>query len=383
MMETVSLSLRCRGRWPEIIAQLAPYEELLDAIKRGHRKHGWCPVHRGENGDAFRIFPNFTELGGAVCNSCGMFGTGFKLLMWVNGWNVERTGQELKRFLDGEAIPRSLSRPQAPVGSTPKETAYRRPTRERLRHLWEEAKPLTHEQAAPVRSYFASRGLGALDLDALQALRCHPGLAYWNKDRVYVGHFPVLLSYVVDPAGALVALHRIYLTREGSKAPVDRPKKLLVAENATASGGAVRIHPAGAIVCNSEGLENGLTSLLKNRLPLWVATSAPLLAAMVLPPQVRHTVTLADYEPEQRQPDGSVRQPGRDAAEKLAARLRAEGRTAEILMPKPQRPDQKLDWNKVLLDHGIDAIPTLSTRIRMLPTAYRLEQLNHGTVIRG
>lgn len=381
-METVSLSLRCRGRWPEIIAQLAPYEELLDAIKRGHRKHGWCPVHRGENGDAFRIFPNFAELGGAVCNSCGKFGTGFKLLMWINGWNVERTGQELKRFLDGEAIGPVPSKPRAPVANSPKEPSYSRPTRERLAQLWEEAKPLAHEQAAPVRRYFVMRGLGALDFEALQALRCHPRLGYYDQG-VCVGHFPVLLSYVVDPGGVLVALHRTYLTDEGSKAPVDRPKKLLVAQNATARGGAVRLQPAGEIVSNSEGLENGLTSLLKNRVPLWVATSAPLLAAMVLPAQVRHVVTWADYEPEQRQPDGSVRRPGRDAAQTLAARVRAEGRTAEMLLPNPPKPDEKFDWNQVLLQFGLDAIPTLSSHVRMLPTAFRLEQLRHATVIRG
>lgn len=383
-MESVSLTLRCRGRWPEIMAQLAPHVDLLKAIERGSRRQGWCPVHRGKNGDAFRVFKDFTETGGAVCNTCGKFSTGFRLLMWINGWDEVCTGRELRRILEGERVsaPPPTPRLAAPVAPSEKETT--RPSQDQLRRLWEEALPLAHPNAAPVRRYFASRGLGALELGSLTTLRCHPRLMYFDfKERRRVGYFPALLAQVVDPAEELVALHRTYLTEDGQKAPVRPVKKLLTAANCTARGGALRLHPAGAILCTCEGIENGLTTLLKNRLPLWPALSSALLGELVVPAQVRHLVIWGDYEPPRQQPDGSWRQPGLDAANKLAKRVRAQGCTVEMLFPKKESGTEKIDWNQVLLDHGLDAIPALSTRIQMLPTAYRLQQLRHGVVIRG
>lgn len=386
-MRSESLTVRCRGRWPEIMAQLAPREELLEAIKRGSRRAGWCPVHRGQHGDAFRVFKDFVDTGGAVCNTCGKFGTGFKVLMWINGWDEVTTGRELRRFFDGD-------RPVAPINTArvvppraPNEQEHRRPSRDVLLKLWDAAIPLTHDAAEPVRRYFTHRGLVGLDLATLPTLRCHPDLMYIDSEtRKLVGRYPALLAYVVDAAGELVALHRTYLTHEGAKAPVSPVKKLLTAANATASGGCVRLQSleaVGSILCTCEGLENGLTALLRNpHVPFWPATSGALLGALNVPPQVRHVVIWGDLEPPQRQPDGSMRQPGRDAAEKLATRVRAEGRTAEMLFPHAPT-GSKSDWNKVLLDHGVESIPRLSSIVRMLPTAYRLAQLQHGTVIRS
>jgi hypothetical protein len=368
------------------MAVLAPYEDLLKAIERGSRRQGWCPVHRGQHGDAFRVFKDFNDTGGAVCNSCGKFGTGFKVLMWINGWDELRTGRELKRFLDGERITPSPAKPRILAPAAPAEKETYRPTRERLLELWNEALPLAHADSDPVRRYFASRGLGALDLDALSVLRCHPRLAYYDfEKREFIGYFLALLAYVVDSANELVALHRTYLTEEGRKAPVSRVKKMLAAANTTLSGAAVRLLPAaGSVLLTSEGLENGLTFLLRNPIPTWPATSSSLLGTLKLPASVKHVVIAGDLEAPKRQPDGSVRQPGRDAAQKLADRVKAEGRTVEMLFPKPRKPGvEKLDWNQVLMEYGLDAIPRLGTQIRLLPTALRLAQLSHGTVVRG
>lgn len=383
-MESQSLTQRCRGRWPEIMAALAPFEDLLKAIERGSRRQGWCPVHRGQHGDAFRVFKDFRETGGAVCNSCGKFGTGFKVLMWINGWDELRTGQALKRFLDGERTPISSAMRKVAVPVMPREQETTRPTRERLLELWNQARPLTHAESEPVRRYFAARHLKGLDLESLTVLRCHPSFGYYEAKKL-IGHFPTLLAYVVDLAGELIGLHRTYLTSDGCKAPVPKVKKMLAArEVETVSGGAVRLQPPGPVLCTCEGLENGLTALLKNRVPMWPATSVPLLENVLLPAQVRHVVIWGDLEPPKRQPDGSVRQPGLDGAKKLADRLKAEGRTVEMLFPKPrQKGIEKLDWNQVLMEYGLDAIPRLSIQVRMLPTALRLAQLSHGTVIRG
>ena len=386
-MRSESLTVRCRGRWPEIMAKLAPREDLLKAIERGSRRVGWCPVHLGKHGDAFRVFKDFVDTGGAVCNTCGKFGTGFKVLMWINGWDEVTTGRELRRFLDGEQPAAPINTRRALPPMAPVEPERRRPSRDGLMNLWDAAMPLTHERAEPVRRYFARRGLHGLDLGQLQTLRCHPDHMYTDSETgKRVGRFPTLLAFVVDANGELVALHRTYLTDEGEKARVKPVKKLLNAQGATASGGCVRLQAVdtvGSILCTCEGLENGLTALMRNpHLPFWPATSAPLLGALLLPPQVRHLVIWGDVEPAQRQPDGSVRQPGRDTADKLATRIRADGRTVEMLFPRAP-VGSKCDWNTVLLEHGVEAIPRLSTVVRMLPTAFRLAQLRHGTVIRS
>jgi putative DNA primase/helicase len=394
-MQSESLIVRCRGRWPEIIDKLAGHEDLRKAIERGLTAiargatppHGACPVHGGRHGDAFRVFDDFLETGGAVCNTCGRFGTGFKLLMWINGWDKVTTSRELKRVLNGEdpVSPRRNASVREQVD--PAQSKSRGPSREYLLKLWSEAVPLTHADATPVRRYLAHRGLAVLDLASLLTLRCHPHLRYTDsKTQVVVGYFPALVAYVVAPTGELVAIHRTYLTEDGHKAPVEPVKKLLKVANATASGGCVRLKPVeavGAVLCTGEGLENALTGLLRNpESPFWPATSAPLLGSLVVPSQVRHVVTWGDLEPAQRQPDGTVRQPGREAAEKLSRRVRAEARAAEVLIPRVENRT-KMDWNKVLLEFGIEAIPKLSPTVRMLPTAYRLAQLSHGTVIRS
>lgn len=381
-MSSEKLWVRCMGRWPEIVATLTPHRDLLDAIERGPGKHGPCPVHGGLNDDAFRVFEDFAESGGAVCNTCGKFGTGFQLLMWLHGWDAKRTGQEIRRVLEGDR-----TRP-APIVRNPSQhragaAEIHRPSIESLQKLWDQALPLTAPDASPVRRYFASRGLAALELEPLVALRCHPNLSYYDRStKTFLGRFPALVAYVTGPDGQLVALHRTYLTENGEKAPVAQVKKLRNAASTTASGGAVRLHAAGEILTTCEGLENGLTTLLKNRLPLWVATSAPLLATLSVPKLVRHVVIWGDYEPPQRQTDGSVRQPGRDAAEALALRLKAQNCSTEALFPRPKDPREKRDWNGVLLQEGRDAIPQLSARIRMLPTAHRLAELSHALVIR-
>ena len=76
------VKLSARGRWREIFASLAP--TLKDAMDHAGR-HVACPVHGGEDG--FRLFKDFEESGGSVCNTCGKFSDGFATLSWVNHWD--------------------------------------------------------------------------------------------------------------------------------------------------------------------------------------------------------------------------------------------------------------------------------------------------------
>ena len=96
-----------RGRWQRVLSDLAP--ALQDAVaKRG--KHVPCPVHGGRDG--FRVFPDVSETGGGVCNTCGYFADGFSLLMWINGWDFGETIREVAQQLAGaptSRVPMSTS----------------------------------------------------------------------------------------------------------------------------------------------------------------------------------------------------------------------------------------------------------------------------------
>ena len=375
-MQSGSLAARCRGRWPEIWRRLVPYEELFKAIDRLPRKtHGWCPspLHNDQrHGDAFRAFPDVVMYGGVVCNTCGVFPTGFETTMWLLNTDEKTTGRELRRVLD--EMDSRVGAPPPMIVSAPREKSSERdewqgPTREALLELRNQAKPLTHKDAEPARRYLTSRGFAALDLSTFQPLRCHRGLPYYDEDRQFVGCFPTLIADIEVPAGEVVSIQRYFLTADGQKAPVKSVKKLLTMAGANASGGSLRLHPPGPVLMTCEGFENGLPGLLRNpHLPLWPALTAALLGSLVVPPVVRHIVVWAD-------PDKA----GRNAVNKLTARMAAEARTVEALYPR----DTQLDWNDVFLRFGVEAIPKLSSSVRMLPTAYRLAQLRHGVVVRG
>jgi hypothetical protein len=210
-----------RGRWQRVLSDLAP--ALQEAVaKRG--KHVPCPVHGGRDG--FRVFPDVSETGGGVCNTCGYFADGFSLLMWINSWDFGQTIREVAQQLAGAPtcrVPRSTSPGVSPCGSQDDTTR-----REQLNRTWRESLPLTHREAEPARLYLARRGLTTR---VREALRFHPDLGYYADQRL-VGCYPAILAQVTGQGGDAVTLHRTYLTVDGHKAPVDAPKKLMRHERA-------------------------------------------------------------------------------------------------------------------------------------------------------
>lgn len=93
-VSVVQIKAAARGSWGTICRELAP--ALAEAIeKRG--RHVSCPVHGGEDG--FRLFPDFDESGGGICNTCGTFSDGIALISWVNGWSFSTTIENSARTL--------------------------------------------------------------------------------------------------------------------------------------------------------------------------------------------------------------------------------------------------------------------------------------------
>lgn len=322
------------GRWPDVIATLAP--ELQQAIDAGPRRHTPCPVHGGKDG--LRVFNDFEQTGGVVCNSCGEFADGLSTLQWVTGRDFADVLADVADALGMNGPATSKSRPPdaapAPAEKTDAEDAAKR--RERLIHTWQGA---TTDDGR-IAAYLRFRGLSG---DVPSGLRLHPALLCYSDDDppAKLGTYPAMVAQVVMLEGEVVNLHRTYLSPDGpGKADVPKQKKLMPAtrEGAT-NGAAIRLAPAGPVLALTEGIETGLAVMEATGTPTWSCVAAGFLEKVELPPAVRKVQIWGDN-------DASGR--GREAAEKLAARLRAEGREVSIFLP----PEAGRDWLDVLISEG-------------------------------
>ncbi|SDM52802.1 Uncharacterized domain associated with phage/plasmid primase [Oryzisolibacter propanilivorax] len=206
----------------------------------------------------------------------------------------------------------------------------------KLIHQWNAAQPLTEHCAAGI--YLARRGLPVPVGDALP-LRFVPQLDYWDGPE-RVGGYPALLAAVTDPTGALVALHRTYLTEDGHKAPLPTAKKLTRTAGPLA-GSAIKVWPPllrdGALVLGlAEGIETALAASVLAGIPVWPCVSAHGLASFEPPAGVQRIYVFADHDA-----SGA----GQRAAERLAQRAARMGLVARTLTP----PSPGTDWADELI----------------------------------
>jgi hypothetical protein len=170
-----------------------------------------------------------------------------------------------------------------------------------------------------VETYLASRGiLGAIP----PALRFDPRC--FHARGLEAGKpvtWPAMIAAVSDTEGLRVAVHRTWLTRNGSgQALVDKPKKILV----PALGHGVCLSDPGGSLFSGEGIETVLSlAMVAPRASLVAATSAPLLGALILPAGTRRLYIIQDED-----------EAGERAATKLAARATVAGLWWRIFHPR-------------------------------------------------
>ncbi len=135
---------------------------------------------------------------------------------------------------------------------------------------------------------------------------------------------PAMLASVQDPDGRVVAVHRTFLSRDGTaKASVSEPKMSL----GPVAGSAVRLARANGRLVVSEGIETGLSILQATGVPTWAALSATNMGNVILPPDIRDVIL---------GPDGD--EAGATGAQKAARRFVDEGRAVRIA-PAPEGQD--------------------------------------------
>ncbi len=268
-------------------------------------KHVACPVQGGKDG--FRFFKNVAETGGGVCNTCGTFPDGFAVLQWVNAWTFPETLTQVARWL-GEAPNPPVSRAVLRPTEGPQDEARRR---QRLECVWAETQP----DPGRIAAYLRYRGLRGT---VPPTLRFHPHFRYFNQ-----AEYPAMIAQVIK-ADRTVNLHATYLARNADgKASVAKPKQFLPPVTAGATtGGAIHLAQPDRILAITEGIETGLAVWEATSVPVWVAGSATLLAAVEVPPSVTAVQIWADADPA-----------GQQAALKAAQRLSRHGKAVIILDP--------------------------------------------------
>lgn len=187
--------------------------------------------------------------------------------------------------------------------------AQRARARDAARRLWSSGEPVP---GTPAELYLRSRRIEHIAASPALRFRSdapHPSAA----------HLPALLALIVDVNGKPQAVHRTFLSLDGTKASVEPVKATL----APLAGGCIRIGPSAPEIAIGEGIESSAAAGLLLGLPAWSAVSCGNLARhVVLPPEVERVTIAADRD-----------DPGIRAANEAARRWRAEGRHVRIAMP--------------------------------------------------
>lgn len=362
MIDASELKRYMVGRWLPVLSALGN-SALRDAVDRWERNetrksHGECPVHGGKNGDAFRLFERGAknggadETGGGICNTCGGFSDGFRLLMESNQWDFRTALTEIAKASGYEAGQPFVSQQRRPP--TPDELRAQREEDDRRRNSMRKK----HQQSSPVHNSTSAHALlvkrylgarGITEIPRTGDLRAHPGLYYLPTEREpaeNAGHYPAMLTVVRAPDGSAVSMHRTWLSNDGGKARVARPRmEVARPSNVSTEGAAIRFGVPHEVLGVAEGIETALSARQALRIPVWSTLNAGMMTSFVVPDGVRKIVVFADKD---------VSTGGQNAAGRLASRLIQEGRDVLVCLPEGDIPEgaKSLDWNDVLMAQG-------------------------------
>lgn len=334
--------------WEHVFNKIAP--ELAPAMA-ADTEHVACPVHGGADG--FRLFGDWRDKGGGVCNTCGGFASGYTLLSWLKGKPREDIVEDVRAAAKGSSRPRAAT-PTAPRVKSPEDCAMARRLIER-----------DLAGAVPIRGSLASTYLQARGIfpeNIPDELLFHPGMYFKDKATGTSGRLPAMLARVFDERGAFVALHITYLDPSGQKKANVSPARKLVSMVPRLQSAAVRLTElSGPVLGVGEGIETALAAHAISRIPVWSVLNATLLSLWVPPPGVTKVVIWADKD---------IKGAGLTHAETLATRLEKLGLQVEIQLPPvpiPTNEAKGIDWLDALLSHGVLAFPPKYRRWRKEP----------------
>lgn len=292
------LKEQATGSWEFIVSSIAP--DLTYAIDK-EGKHVPCPFHGGTDG--FRVFKDFNQTGGAICNTCGSFADGFALLEKATDWPMKDILTRVDEVLNGYKV-------------EPVKITARKPVRkyddskntEKLRQVWVEAgKTPESKRLEILTGYLESRGLPTELVHAMKGVvRVHTALPYWveGEDGKYkkLGTYAAMLSLMeCTDTGEALTIHRTYLEQVDGKwvkANVPNPRRVMPIRTGWEwSSCAVKL---GADVSHTlhiaEGIETALAVMAMGKQHCWAAISSTNIAGFVIPEGVKRLVIWADKD---------------------------------------------------------------------------------------
>jgi len=313
----------------DIVAQLTGRAEALchELLPAGHREGAeWrCGSVQGEPGKSLGVCMSgakagvWSDFGGDesgdlldLVQACLGLDKG-EAVRWAKGWIG----------IDDEAgaparPPRSASRA--------KSRKHDEDAAKRIKAalaIWRASRPAPGTLA---EDYLRGRGI-TIPIPA--TVRYHPGLKYADAD---TGLFlPCMVVAACNVDRKITGVQRIFLTHDGRKAPVNRPKMAL----GTLRGCAVRLAPTTDRIWLTEGVEDALAVVQMMQEPAWALLGKSNFKTVALPDHIKQVILA---------PDGD--EAGQAVIQETAMRLAGQGREVRAAKLPPGR-----DWCDVLDDY--------------------------------
>jgi putative DNA primase/helicase len=149
--------------------------------------------------------------------------------------------------------------------------------------LWKSAQAAS---GSLVENYLRHLGITIPPPSSIQFLEQH-----WHTESRQ--EWPTMVAAVQDVEGKICAIHRTYLTNNGSgKAPV--PEKTGKKSLGRVGGGSVRLSLAADTVALVEGIEDALAVQQMTQTPTWAVLGASGFGTVVLPKHIRRVILAPD-----------------------------------------------------------------------------------------
>jgi len=252
------------GRWEGIYSALG--------VEVGDGRHTACPVCGGN--DRFRM-DNKEGKGSWYCSQCVPHaGDGWALLRNVLGITFTEALEEVGKIIG-----------TIPVSNLPKKEKTASP--DYLRKLFQESEPA--DKYNLVGCYLENRGLDVVPGNLRLTAKC-----YEPESKKYCA---AMLAVFSLPSGEAVTMHRTFLSPDGDKLCIEKPKKILPPLQKM-TGGSVQLFPCdeSGIIAITEGIETAIAVHEDTGLPVCAALSATLLEGFEPPVGTKHVAIFGDND---------------------------------------------------------------------------------------
>lgn len=289
-----------RGHWGELLPVLGVDSRFLV------NQHGPCPICGGK--DRFR-WDDQNGGGGYFCSGCGA-GDGFDLVIKTTGKTFKQVADQIAEHLGKD----NSYQPKQAWGDDAK-------NKDAMQRVWQRAKQPTLD--GPVSLYLLNR-TGSLwpSVSIREAILPQDSKLY-----------PVMVSKVIGPNDRAVNLHLTFLTEDGRKAAVQKPKKVMPGK--LPDGCSIRLAKAAPVMGVAEGIETAISAAMMFDMPVWACVNGGLLAKW-MPPEIAQEITIFG--------DNDASYTGQAKAYQLANRLEVQyKRKVNVILP----PTVGTDWADV------------------------------------